>query len=493
MKEPALPVHIQALFEPKTYPYPVDHIEMIQTHISWVFLTGDYAYKVKKPVNLGFLDFSTLAKRKYFCEQELMLNRRLSADIYLDVIPLCQHGESIKLGGSGEVLDYALKMRQFDQSGLLDQRLKKNQFDSVWMDALAQQTALFHAEQESMEQFGQPQMLVDHIQNNLDVAAEHAVFAVSKNIICELEAFARDALKKQKEVLLSRQRDGFIRPCHGDLHLKNITLINNSPCIFDCIEFNDEFRIIDTMNDVAFLVMDCDAHERSDLGFRFLSRYLEHSGDYSGLSLLNLYLFYRATVRGKVSTLLASELSDEAERQKNFDEANKYFHLAVTYTRSKQPELFVVGGLSGSGKSHLALLGCGVERAVIIRSDATRKRIANDFPDLDLYSCEMHSHTYKAMFNDARTALVLDATFLSPDFRQQTYELAKARGVKLSFFWLDIERGVLEKQIKQRQTADNDISDADLSVLKLQLSEYQRPDECWVQFIYSTHVWPVGP
>jgi aminoglycoside phosphotransferase family enzyme len=496
MSQTPLPAHIQALFRPETYPHPVENIEMIQTHISWVFLTGHYVYKLKKPLNLDFLDFSTLAKRKFYCEQELTLNRRLSADIYLDVLPLCRQGEQYTLGGSGDVLDYCLKMRQFDQSGLLDQRLNSNQFNPAWMDQLAESTARFHAEQDSTVQFGQPQMLADHIRTNLDIAGDHIGDVLDEGIMVELEDFARDALLRWNPAMLKRQADGFIRPCHGDLHLKNITLIENKPCIFDCIEFSDEFRIIDTMNDAAFLVMDCDAHGRSDLGFRFLSRYLEHTGDYSGLRLLNLYLFYRATVRGKVTTLLATEITDKYERKQDFDEARTYFDLGAAYTRTKQAKLFVIGGLSGSGKSHLALLGSGIERAIIIRSDATRKRIAADFPGLELYGREMHIHTYKAMFDAARTALdagfsvILDATFLHPDSRQQAHELAQTCDVPLHFFWLDIEETILRKQIKKRQHAANDISDADLRVLDLQLAEYQRPDEPWVQFLDSNNAWP---
>jgi len=496
MNQPSLPAHIQALFRPETYPHPVENVEMIQTHISWVFLTGNYVYKLKKPLDLDFLDFSTLTKRKYYCEQELALNRRLTADIYLDVLPLCRQGDHYQLNGSGTVLDYCLKMRQFDQSGLLDQRLNSNQFDPAWMDMLAESTARFHTEQESTVQFGQPQMLADHIRTNLNIAGNHIGDVLDESTMAELGDYARDELLRQHKNLRSRQADGFIRPCHGDLHLKNITLIGNIPCIFDCIEFSDEFRIIDTMNDVAFLVMDCDAHGRADLGLRFLSRYLEHTGDYSGLSLLNLYLFYRATVRGKVITLLATEVSDKNERRQDFIEAKQYFDLAATYTRTKQAELFIIGGLSGSGKSHLALLGCGMERAIIIRSDATRKRIAADFPDLDLYCREMHINTYRAMFDAAHTTLnagfsvILDATFLHPDSRQQVFELTQSCDVPLHFFWLDIKEPVLRKQIKQRQQAANDISDADLHVLDLQLSEYRRPDEPWIQFLRSNNVWP---
>jgi aminoglycoside phosphotransferase family enzyme len=497
MNQPPLPAHIQALFRSEAYPHPVENIEMIQTHISWVFLTGNFAYKLKKPLNLGFLNFSTLALRKYYCEQELELNRRLSADIYLDVLPICQQDDHYELGSSGEIVDYCLKMRQFDQSGLLDRRLNSNQFNPAWMDQLAENIARFHAEQESTVQFGHPHFLADHIRANLDVAGNHIGDALGERIMVELEDFARDALLHQDHNLLRRQAEGFIRPCHGDLHLKNIMLIDDKPCIFDCIEFSDEFRIIDTMNDVAFLVMDCDAHERADLGLRFLSRYLEHTGDYSGLSLLNLYLFYRATVRGKVASLLATELTEKNKRKQRFDEARKYFNLAAAYTRTKQAKLFAIGGLSGSGKSHLALLGSNIERAIIIRTDATRRRIAADFPDLELYGREMHINTYRTMFNAARTSLkagfsvILDATFLHPNSRQYAFNLADTCAVPLHFFWLDINEAVLRERIKRRQSAANDISDADLRVFDLQLTEYQRPDEPWVQFLHSSESWPV--
>jgi aminoglycoside phosphotransferase family enzyme len=496
MKQLSLPAHIQALFRAEAYPHPVENIEMIQTHISWIFLTGNYAYKLKKPLNLDFLNFSTLDKRHYYCEQELTLNRRLSADIYLDVLPLCRQDNHYKLGASGDIVDYCLKMRQFDQSGLLDRRLNSNQFDPAWMDQLAESTARFHAGQESTMEFGQPHLLAEHIRTNLDIAGNHIGDALNEGIMVELEAFARDELLRQKENLLGRQTGGFIRACHGDLHLKNITLIDNKPCIFDCIEFSDEFRIIDTMNDAAFLVMDCDAHGRADLGLRFLSRYLEHTGDYSGLSLLNMYLFYRATVRGKVATLLATELTGKNEQKQRFEEARKYFNLAAAYTRTKQTELFAVGGLSGSGKSHLALLGSGMERAIIIRTDATRKRIAANCPDLELYGREMHINTYRAMFNAARTALdagfsvILDATFLHPDSRRQAFNLANEYAILLHFFWLDIDEATLREQIKKRRSTASDISDADLRVLDLQLSEYQRPDEPWVRFLHSSEPWP---
>jgi len=501
-----LPVHIQALFRPETYAHPVEPIAMIQTHISWVFLTGCYAYKVKKPLRLNFLDFSSLDKRKFYCEQELNLNRRMSADMYLDVLPLCQEGDGFVLGGDGRVCDYVLKMRQFNQADLLDQRLERDQFKPEWMDHLAQTVANFHADQEgSTGCFQGHESLAHQVRMNLDVVEAYMTDVGDGQAwllawLSRLGDFVHDVFPLRRAALLARQQDGFVRSCHGDLHLKNMALMYGVPCVFDCIEFNEDFRMIDSMNDVAFLVMDCDAHKRADMGFRFLSRYLEYNGDYSGLELFDLYLFYRATVRAKVAILLAKErddrdLNDVCKRRQDVQEAQHYLELALTYTHASAVQLFVIGGLSGSGKSHLALLGCGVERAIVIRSDATRKRISGDFPGLDMYGREMHIHTYAAMFADARTALragysvILDATFLHPDSRQQAYDLAKGCDVALSFFWLDIDKELLVARVKQRQAAGKDISDADLSVLDRQCSEYRRPDECWVRFITSSAVW----
>jgi len=491
-----IPPHIQSFHQAEAYPYPVDNIEMIQTHASWVFLSGDFAYKFKKPVDFGFMDFSSLAKRKYYCEQELKLNRRLAPDLYLDVLPVYQHGHVYDFRAPGKIVDYCLKMYRFRQSGLLDQQLLKDEFDPQWMDLLAEDVACFHhqADINSDAAFDHASLLINHIQDNLAIAGEHPLATESADMQT-LTAFMNAELTTQQPLLKQRQVELHIRHCHGDLHFRNITLIDGRPTLFDCIEFNDAYRIIDTMNDVAFLVMDCDAHSRPDLGMRFLSRYLEHSGDYEGLALLPLYLFYRASVRGKVACILADELPTE-QQQSQWHEARKYFKLATTYTKPAEPVLFAIGGLSGSGKSHLALLGCGPQRAVIIRSDATRKRIASGYPDLEQYCRDMHIHTYNAMFDAARIALtagfsvILDATFLHPDSRSQARALAKECGVLLHFYWLDIDPETLQNNIHHRQQTGRDISDADLDVLRHQLADYRRPQENDIRFLTSSDTFP---
>ncbi|MFQ5518689.1 MAG: AAA family ATPase [Mariprofundus sp.] len=496
-----MPTHIQAFYKADTYPHATNTIEMIQTHASWVFLSGDFAYKFKKPVDFGFMDFSTLAKRKYYCEQELTLNRKLSPDIYLAVLPVYQFGETFNLSGLGKVADYCVKMFQFDQSDLLDKKMEHDELDPQWMDQLAENVARFHAQAaiNTDSTFDHASLLAEHLQDNLAIAVRYSQQAIDSTQLQTLLNFKNSQLATHQKPLKQRQSELHIRHCHGDLHFRNITLLHGKPTLFDCIEFNAEYSIIDCMNDIAFLVMDCDAHARPDLGMRFLSRYLEYCGDYAGLTLLPLYLFYRATVRGKVACILAEELANERigeQQQAQWFEARSYFNLASTYTKQQQPTLFAIGGLSGSGKSHLSLLGCGKERAIIIRSDATRQRISADYPDLELYSRAMHINTYKAMFDAARTVLqagysvILDATFLHPDSRQQAYQLACECGAELHFLWLDIETDRLKENICNRQQAGHDISDADLSVLALQLTEYQRPDEIFIRFLSSNEQWP---
>jgi len=449
-------------------------------------------------VNFGFMDFSTLAKRKYYCEQELKLNRRLAPDLYLDVLPVYRHSDIYNLSKPGEIVDYCLKMIRFRQSDLFDQKLLQDKLDPQWMDQLAEYVALFHdqAEINIDTGFDHASLLASHIQDNLAIATKHTGLAIDPANLQALTTFINTELTAKQYVLKQRQAELHIRHCHGDLHFRNITLVDNKPVLFDCIEFNDAYRIIDTMSDVAFLVMDCDAHMRPDLGMRFLSRYLEFSGDYTGLALLPLYLFYRASVRGKVACILADELPVEQQRPQ-WHEAQEYFELATIYTKPAKPALFAIGGLSGSGKSHLALLGCGPQRAIIIRSDATRKRIAPDYPDLEQYGRDMHIHTYKAMLDAARTALkvgfsvILDATFLHPDSRKQVRALANECSVLLHFYWLDIDPETLKNNIRRRQQTGHDISDADLDVLNRQLTGYRRPEEDCIDFLKSSDTFPV--
>ena len=509
-----LPDHLSFLLDTSAYPHPVKEVTLLQTHISWVFLTGSFAYKVKKPVNFGFLDFSTLQQRKQACMDELRLNRRLAPSIYLDLLSIYKVGNHYLLGSADRdnapVADYMVQMVQFDQHDLFDRRLTEGTFNPEWMDQLAVTVADFHLSAETsptIEHYGDPDFLLQHILENLSIAERHSSSQHNLNQLRHLSDMSRKTHKRLDVKLKERQQCGHIRDCHGDLHLKNITLYNGQPTLFDCIEFSDEFRMIDTMNDAAFLVMDCDSVGRSDLGYRFLSRYLEQFGDYAGLELLPLYLSYRAGVRGKVSLLLEEELLEEEEAsstaiKKSHQDAAHYFvlaekHLAEKYLdERRRPELIAIGGLSGSGKSHLALLALKQLSAVIIRSDATRKRIIKDHPELPIYGNEMHQLTYRAMFDAAATSLragfsvILDATFLHPESRERVADLAAEESIPLTFYWLDISHETLRERVQRRSSEAADISDADLGVLEAQISRYERPSEPYIIYIDSSGSWP---
>jgi len=492
----ALPPHIRAMLEPNFYPHATHDIELLQTHISWVILTGPYAYKLKKPVNFGFLDFTTIEQRRHYCEEELRLNRRTSPELYLKVIPVGETAGDFHLGTNGHITDYCLKMVQFSQGDLLSARLEADRFDPAWMDMLAHDIAAFHKAAETgpeIRAFGDRHYIREHIEANLEVAEQHPDTPQIDTIRAHTEAL----FDGHSAHFAERQRRGHIRACHGDLHLRNIALYDERPHLFDCIEFSDELRMIDTISDVAFLVMDCDARLRPDLGFRFLSRYLEATGDYEGLMLLPFYLSYRASVRGKVAYLLAdAQDTDEALRREQLSEARRYFVLAGEYSRDRNPTLFVVGGLSGSGKSHLALQGCGIERAITIRSDATRKRLAESRPDLSLYGDELDAMTYAAMFDAARQVIhagfsaIMDATFLRREDRDTARGLAGSLDVPLKILWLEIPPDLLRRRIRTRTKQGRDVSDADLEVLEMQLADYRRPDEDDILFLESSAAWP---
>ena len=492
---------VAAMQQPDFYPHAADAVEMLQTHASWVFLAGDYAYKLKKPVNFGFLDFSSKEKRGRLCAEELRLNRRLAPEIYLEVLPVSRRADGgFALDDKRDICDWCLKMRRFAQSDLLSRRLEEGRFDGQWMDMLAADIARFHAACESSpnaEKYGSRDMLAAHMTASLDVADAHADI-IGKAMLDALREQMIRQLDKRAACFAQRIADDRIRDGHGDLHLGNIALLSNHPTAFDCIEFNEEYRMIDVLNDAAFLVMDCMARSRADLGLRFLSRYLEFSGDYAGMPLTRLFLSYRAGVRGKVACLLAGDAALAAsESQRKFAEAARYFSLAARVLREpRKPTLFIIGGLSGSGKSRLALRGCGEEEAIVIRSDATRKRLASARPDLPLYGEAMNEMTYNAMLTAAKTLLgcgwpvILDATFLNPGHRDACRRLAAECGAGFSALWLDVEEENLRANIRRRMAQGRDISDADLDVLESQLKRYRKPQEPGIRFLTDANTWP---
>ena len=329
-----LPPLVRALLEPKTYPHAPQQVELVQTQMSFIFLTGDYVYKVKKPVDLGYLNYTTLEKRRFFCYQELKLNRRLSPDIYLEVVPIVQYQDKILLGDEGEVIEYAVKMRQLPSQSMMDVLLPQNQVSTPMVRRVAQKLADFHQKAESnteISSYGSLKAILTNTEENFVQTQKYIGVSVSQEQYQSIKAYT-DAFAEQNVPLFEkRMREGRIRDCHGDLHSAHVCFID-SICIYDCIEFNDRFRYCDVASEIAFLAMDLDYHGHPDLSKHFIDAYVESSQDEELLQLLNFYKGYRAYVRGKVESFkLDDTLIPEKEKTKALSAAKRYFQLAEGY------------------------------------------------------------------------------------------------------------------------------------------------------------------
>lgn len=475
---------IAALQNPALYPHPVTGFRVIETHISWVILTGAYAYKLKKPVDFGFLDFTELAARKHFCEEELRLNQRMAADLYLEVLPITGSIEAPELGGTGEPIEYVLKMREFPQSQLMAEVQARGELSDAHIDAMAAQIARFH--------LATPQVAADHPLNSPEaiVAPMRQNFEQIRPLLSEAADLQQlDALHQWTETTISRlqpllrQRceQGFVRECHGDLHLGNATIIDDEVVLFDCIEFNEPFRLIDIASDAAFLAMDLEDRGLKCQGRRFINGWLEHSGDYDALALLNLYKAYRAMVRAKVNLFRLFQEQDAVQRKVILRQYRNYANLAESYSAIPSRFLAVTHGVSAVGKSHVALRLVEALGAVRLRSDVERKRLYGTQPSAaegelhaGIYSDEAGEATYRRLHELAETALnagfsaVIDATYLKHEQRQAAWQVAESTGVPFLIIDCQAPEAVIEQWLAQRQAANNDPSDATIEVVRAQ-------------------------
>ncbi|MGB2799800.1 MAG: phosphotransferase [Dehalococcoidia bacterium] len=328
------PPLVQALLTPAAYPHHPEKIEMVQTQMSFIFLTGDYVYKVKKPVDLGYLDYTTLEKRKHFCHQEVILNRRLCPGVYLDVVPIIEDKGNISIEGRGEAIEYAVKMRQLPQERTMDHLLKNNQVTREMVEQVAQRLASFHQEAETNEMiasYGDLNILATNTEENFTQTEKYIGVTISPGKYDVIKSYTEAFLKENTALFRQRMRDDRIRDCHGDLHAAHVCFTNGI-CIFDCIEFNERFRFSDVANEVAFLAMDLDYHGRTDLSRHFVESYMEASGDQEMMKLLDYYKCYRAYVRGKVESFkLDDPLIPAEEKARGKDIARRYFDLAQSY------------------------------------------------------------------------------------------------------------------------------------------------------------------
>ncbi|MCD6732620.1 MAG: AAA family ATPase [Burkholderiaceae bacterium] len=467
-------------------------VAAIETHISWVLLDGRFAWKVKKPVRLGFLDFEDLATRKRYCDEELRLNRRLAPQLYLEVVPIFGSVDAPQLGGAGEPIEYAVKMRQFEPGALLSERLAAGRLDAVQLERLAGRLALFHDEAPAAgtdTPFGSAARIEADTTQVLDGLAAFVAPAVLAALRERLDARARGL----RTLFERRKAAGRVREGHGDLHLANAVALGDDITAFDCIEFDPGLRWIDVCSDIAFLAMDLLAHDRPDLAFRFLDAWLAASGEHDGLPALRYYLVYRALVRALVARIRAAQAGGSGAHPADHPGGPDYLGLAQRLEREHDPRLLVTHGLSGSGKSHLSQRLLERAGAIRLRSDVERKRLfglgalhdASAGPGEGIYAADATQSTYErllvlAMHSlDAGYPTIVDATFLRARERDAFRDAARSRGVPFTILHCRAEPSLLRERVVARHAGRSDASDADLAVLERQLAgqEPLRDDE----------------
>lgn len=478
---------VGALVERLGHDGPVRHIE---THLSHVLLHGGLAYKIKKPLATPYLDQSTLARRRAACAEELRLNRRLAPQTYLDVLPVTGSEARPALGGTGPVLEVALCMRAFDEHGLWDRLAPRGDLRAPDVDELATWLADFHeraAVAAPRGPWGQPDQvrpaLCDSLRELLSPAALAAgPRAVDRIALERLQRWEAELFPRLQPVIAQRLTAGRVREGHGDLHLGNVTRQAGHCLVFDGIEFDPGLRWIDVMSDVAFMAMDLQAHGLPALAHRFVNAYLEASGDYEGLRVLGYYQVHRALVRAKVALMRAGQTTG-AEHEQALDAVRRYVHLALGLAMPRQRALIITQGLAGSGKSTLTQGLLETIGAPRIRADVERKRLgglgalqpSGSPPGGGLYGAAMSQATYHRLFTAAAAALeggwpvILDASFLRLADRALARRLAAAQGVPFVILHFDAPPALLRRRLRERAARATDASEADESVLALQL------------------------
>jgi len=496
---------VRAMCEPNFYDHPVPEVVLVETHISWVFLAGDFAYKVKKPLNFGFLDFSTLAKRHHYCQEELRLNRRFSTNIYLALTQIGGSPDAPVINGV-PALEYAVKMRRFPQGCQLDRMLATGQLHSRHLIAFAEMIASQHlvaALAGDGTSYGSPSAVIEPALENFSQISVFVKGTDNEPQLARLEQWTRQACEALQPVIRQRKDDGYIRECHGDVHLANMAWLDGRPLLFDCIEFNENFRWIDVVNDIAFLAMDLDDREQSELAWIFLNRYLQETGDYQGVGLLNFYKTYRAMVRAKVTGLrLAQGDLDETQRLRTGHLFQSYLDLAEKYTLSDTATLIITHGMSGSGKSTFSSQLASLIGAIHLRSDLERKRLHGLAETADsespvgggIYNASASAETYARLCDLAGAVLrsglrvIVDATFIKGRQRNLFSQLAGELQVPLIILDFPLAKEELHWRVEKRaQSATGDASEAGIEVLEYQLEHAEPLTGIEKQHVITVH------
>lgn len=481
---------IENLQKAKCYSHSIGKFQLLQTHISWVILTGEYAYKIKKPLDLKFLDYSTLARRKHFCEEELRINQKLAPDLYLKVVPI--YGSETEptfepADDDSEIIEYALVMHQFEQSHMFDQLLANNQLSDERMLEVTELLAAFHANTEraaAQSAYGTPEQIWQPVEQNFTQSLPLVSNVTLIAQLRELFAWSEQAHQSLHESFVRRKSDDRIRKCHGDVHLGNMVDYKGKALLFDAIEFNPDLQYTDTMADLGFLVMDLIDKQQTAFANLVINQYCLLTDNYDGLQVLKYYIVYRAMVRAKIN-LMRLHQSDISEQESTAVQANaqSFVSLAQRVAEPIPASLTITYGVTGSGKSTLATQHCAQTGAIVIRSDVTRKRLAgidifeqtNADVGEGIYSEAMTEKTFDKLATHceqiitAGFSVIVDACFLKRSERERFETLAATLNVPFHIVKGETDVALIEANIAKRAQQNRRISEGNLDVMQAQL------------------------
>ena len=488
---------VQALQDPAAFPHPAGDLKLHHTHISVVVLAGDFAYKVKKPVDLGFLDFTTLERRRFFCSEEVRLNRRLAPDVYLDVVPLTLRDGGLRVGGLGDPVEYAVRMRRLAPDATALARLERGELARGDVEHLAVRLARFHGEApggERIAHFGGFEVVAGNARENFDQSRNHVGHTVEAGVFERARVLTEAELERRRELIGDRARRGVPRDTHGDLHLDHVYFLPDRPppgdvAIVDCIEFNERFRFADPVSDMAFLAMDLAYRDRRDLAARFSDAYLAAAADPEGRALLPLYRSYRSAVRAKVEGIASLDVEvPEASRTRAAERACAYWLLTLGQleTPARRPGLVLVAGLPATGKSTLAAGLGGSASFEVVASDRVRKELAGlppgrsaaAAPDEGLYAPGWTERTYAALLDRASAILrrggraLVDASFHREERRRDFVALARSLAVPVRVLVCRTDPMSVRRRLESRSGGP---SDADWGIYRAMAARWQAP------------------
>ena len=472
---------IERLRDPACYPHPTGSIRVIETHISWVFLTGTFVYKLKKPRDLGFLDYTSLEKRRHFCEEEIRVSGRFAPDLYLGAVPITGSVDEPRVAGTGPAIEWAVKLVQFDEADRLDARFEAGRLTAADCRRLGSEIAELEKGL-AVASVDQPWGTADSVRTavaiNLDQLRQERADLADR--VERVAGWLEGRLTGLRAIIEGRRAAGRVRECHGDLHLGNLVLHHGRMTPFDAIEFSPTLRWIDVANDVAFLVMDLEARGRSDLAAQVRSGWMEAADDHAAALVLPAYEVYRAVVRAAVAALRNGDCPEARA------ETERYLGLAERLMRPPHPVLLAMSGVSGSGKSTLAATLVGELQAVRLRSDVERKRLAGLRPtdrpadasaEVMIYGDPMTRLVYEglaeraAMLLDAGMSVIIDAACNRRWQRDLIAGVARSRGLSLTWLELDMPADLVRARVAARRAAGGDASDASPAVVRRQLAE----------------------